>query len=142
MEVACQLRDPAEGLGQCGRRFVGGLCMRFGLGRPLPSSSAASRLYAYSASVRPWLWFLTRTSDCRVFQEMTVPQIVEKVFADCPGADFEFKLVRTYRTRVYCVQYRESDFNFVARLLEDEGIWWCWRRLKFDPLPRIVPTEN
>jgi type VI secretion system secreted protein VgrG len=124
MEVACLLRDPAEGLGMTGKRFVGGLCMRFGLGRPLPSSSAASRLYAYSASVRPWLWFLTRTSDCRVFQEMTVPQIVEKVFADCPGADFEFKLVRTYRTRVYCVQYRESDYNFVARLLEDEGIWW------------------
>jgi type VI secretion system secreted protein VgrG len=124
MQVACALRDAAEGVGGCGQRFIGGLCMRFGLGRPLAAASAGERLYAYSASVRPWLWYLTRTSDCRVFQELTVPQIVERVFADFPRADYEFKLVRSYRTRIYCVQYRESDFNFVARLLEDEGIWW------------------
>ena len=75
--------------------------------------------------MRPWLWFLTRTSDCRIFQHQTVPQIVAAVFADHAAiARFEFRLDKAYRSRTYCVQYRETDFNFVARLLEDEGICW------------------
>ena len=56
MEVGCILRDASEGIGGVGKRFVGGLCMRFGLGRPVAGSGGA-RLYAYQASVRPWLWF-------------------------------------------------------------------------------------
>ena len=74
--------------------------------------------------MQPWLWFLTRTADCRIFQDMTVPEIVKKVFEDHGIAKFEFKTFRTYRKWVYCVQYRESDYNFVARLLEQEGIYW------------------
>jgi type VI secretion system secreted protein VgrG len=103
-----------------GKRRINGLVARFGMGR-----SDRGRHYRYHATLRPWLWFLTRTSDCRIFQEMTVPEIVEKVFADHGAiANFEFKLFGSYRKRVYCVQYRESDFQFVARLLEEEGIWW------------------
>ena len=75
-------------------------------------------------TLKPWLWLLSRTSDCRVFQEMTVPDIVKAVFEDHPVARFQFNLLRPYRTWTYCVQYRESDFNFVARLLEHEGIYW------------------
>jgi type VI secretion system secreted protein VgrG len=83
------------------------------------------RYYEYFATVRPWLWFLTRTSDCRVFQKMTVRQIVEKVFADHTPATFEFHLTEAaYRTLPYCVQYRETDFNFVSRLLEQAGIYY------------------
>jgi type VI secretion system secreted protein VgrG len=101
------------------KRFFNGICMRFGIAPPV------GRYYGYRASVRPWLWYLTRTADCRIFQDMNVKEIVEKVFADHGAvANFEFKLDRSYRTRVYCVQYRETDFNFVARLLEDEGIYW------------------
>jgi type VI secretion system secreted protein VgrG len=100
-------------------RHICGYVTRFGIGRH------QGRYFGYLAEVRPWLWFLTRTSDCRIFQEMTVPDIVKKVFADYGGiAAFEFKLDRSYRTRDYCVQYRETDFNFVARLMEDEGIFW------------------
>ena len=52
-------------------------------------------------------------------------QIVESVFAEHAGiAKYEFKLSSSYRTRDYTVQYRETDFNFIARLLEDEGIYW------------------
>ena len=122
VDVSVVLRNDTEGVGGTGDRHFCGIVSRFGMGRPLASSG--SRLYAYQASVRPWLWLLTRTADCRVFQDLTVPQIVEKVFADFGAANFKFSLVRSYRTRVYCVQYRESDFNFVARLLEEEGIWW------------------
>ncbi|HEX5354726.1 MAG TPA: type VI secretion system tip protein TssI/VgrG, partial [Aquabacterium sp.] len=83
------------------------------------------RYFAYQAEVRPWLWFLTRTSDCRIFQEMSVPDIVKKVFDDHASvAHVKLKLFRTYQPRTYCVQYRESDFQFVTRLLEREGIYW------------------
>jgi type VI secretion system secreted protein VgrG len=85
------------------------------------------RFHRYVATVRPWLWFLTRTSDCRIFQEMTVPDIIKAVFADHPSADFKLELTSTYRKWTYCVQYRETDFNFVSRLLEQEGIAYYFR---------------
>lgn len=101
------------------KRFFHGYVTRFGLGTP------RGRYFAYQAEVRPWLWFLTRTSDCRIFQEMSVPDIVKKVFDDHAGlAQVKLKLFRSYRPWVYCVQYRESDFQFVTRLLEREGIYW------------------
>ncbi|HKC57491.1 MAG TPA: type VI secretion system tip protein TssI/VgrG, partial [Vicinamibacterales bacterium] len=85
------------------------------------------RYYQYTAVVHPWLWYLTRTADCRIFQEMTVPDILKKVFADHPMADFKFELTSSYRKWTYCVQYRETDFNFVSRLMEHEGIYYYFR---------------
>ena len=85
------------------------------------------RYYRYNALVRPWLWFLTRTADCRIFQEMTAPDIIKKVFADHGMADYTLELVGSFRVRVYCVQYRETDFNFVSRLMEEEGIYYYVR---------------
>jgi type VI secretion system secreted protein VgrG len=112
MSLAIELRDGAK-------RHVHGYVTRFAAGMH------KGRQFGWQATIKPWLWFLTRTADCRIFQDMTVPDIVEAVFKDHAAiADFEFKLVKSYRRRVYCVQYRESDFNFVARLLEDEGIYW------------------
>ena len=72
----------------------------------------------------PWLWFLTRTSNCRIFQEMTVPDIIKQVFRDHGFTDFDDALSGTYRTWEYCVQYRETDFEFVSRLMEQEGIYY------------------
>jgi type VI secretion system secreted protein VgrG len=85
------------------------------------------RYVRYFAVVRPWLWLLTRTADCRIFQDMTVPEILKAVFADHPTADFQSELTGSYRKRTYCVQYRETDFNFVSRLLEEEGISYYFR---------------
>ena len=79
---------------------------------------------AYRATLRPWLWFLTRTSDCRIFQEKTVPDIIKQVFRDHGFTDFEERLKGKYRQWEYCAQYRETDFNFVSRLLEQEGIYY------------------
>ena len=79
---------------------------------------------AYEAEVVPWFWFLTLFSDCRIFQNMAVPDIVEKVFKDRGFTDFKANLQGTYNPREYCVQYRETDFNFVSRLLEEEGIFY------------------
>jgi len=85
------------------------------------------RYHRYFATLKPWLWFLTRTADSRIFQEQTAPQIIKKIFEECPLADFKLELTGTYRTREYCVQYRETDFNFVSRLMEEEGIYYYFR---------------
>jgi len=82
------------------------------------------RHYTYQAKLKPWLWFLTRTADCRIFQEMTAPDIIKQVFRDHGFTDFKDELSGTYRTWEYCVQYRETDFNFVSRLMEQEGIYY------------------
>jgi type VI secretion system secreted protein VgrG len=81
----------------------------------------------YSATMVPWLWFLTRTADCRIFQAMAVPDIVKQVFRDAGFSDFEDALTQTYRTWEYCVQYRETAFQFVSRLMEQEGIYYFFR---------------
>lgn len=98
--------------------------------------------YSYQAVVRPWLWFLTRTSDCRIFQDMTVPDIVKKVFEDHKVAQFDFKLFRSYRKWVYCVQYRETDFNFIARLLEHEGIYWYFQHTEKEHKLVLVDSQS
>jgi type VI secretion system secreted protein VgrG len=77
----------------------------------------------YRVELRPWLWLLDKTRNCRIFQDQTVPQIVEKVFKDRGFQDFRLQL-GTYKAREYCVQYRESDLDFVSRLLEHEGIYY------------------
>lgn len=79
------------------------------------------------AEVRPWLWMLTRNRNSRIFQEMNVKQIIEKVFSDANFADYVLKLNGTYDTRTYCVQYRESDFDFVSRLMQQEGIYYYYK---------------
>ena len=78
----------------------------------------------YRATLSPWLWFLTRASDCRIFQDKTAPDIIETVFSDHGFTDFRRSLTGSYRTWEYCVQYRETDFNFVSRLMEQEGIYY------------------
>jgi type VI secretion system secreted protein VgrG len=102
-------------------RYFNGYVTRFS------QSGTFGRYHRFSAVVRPWFWFLTRTADCRIFQEMTVPDIVKQVFADHGTADFKFELTGSYRKWTYCVQYRETDFNFVSRLLEQEGIYYYVR---------------
>jgi type VI secretion system secreted protein VgrG len=79
----------------------------------------------YQAVIRPWFWFLARNRDCRIFQDMTVRDVFEKVAKDTHQfSDFKWNTTATYKKRDYCVQYRESDFNFLSRLLEEEGIYY------------------
>jgi type VI secretion system secreted protein VgrG len=95
-----------------------------GIVRQFSQVGASGRLTNYKALVVPWLWLLTRTSDCRIFQEMTVPDIIKKVFKDHGLTDIDDKISGSHRTWEYCVQYRETDFNFVSRLMEQEGIYY------------------
>jgi type VI secretion system secreted protein VgrG len=84
-------------------------------------------LSVYEALLVPWLWFMSRSTDCRIFQQETVPAIITQLFNEVGSADFELQLQRSYNPRDYCVQYRESDLNFVTRLMEDEGIYYYFR---------------
>jgi type VI secretion system secreted protein VgrG len=99
-------------------RCFNGYVTRFAL------TGSVGRYHLYEATVHPWLWFLTRTRDCRIFQDLTVPEIVKQVFEDHSVAAFELRLTGEYRRWGYCVQYRETDFNFVSRLMEQEGIYY------------------
>jgi type VI secretion system secreted protein VgrG len=90
----------------------------------LSQGSQDRRLTAYRAQMAPWLWFLTRTADCRIFQNKTVPDIIQKIFTDLKFQDFALRLYGNFTPRDYCVQYRETDFNFVSRLMEEEGIYY------------------
>lgn len=84
-------------------------------------------LTSYQAVVVPWLWFLSLSYNCRIFQNMTVPEIIQAVFKEHGYRDFEIKCTASYLKREYCVQYRESDLNFISRLMEEEGIFYFFR---------------
>ncbi len=82
----------------------------------------------YRLILRPWLWVLSQTSNCLIFHEKTAPQIIGDIFGKHGGlADFEQVLTKTYPKLEYCVQYRESDMDFVCRLMEDNGISYHFR---------------
>jgi type VI secretion system secreted protein VgrG len=87
----------------------------------------ARGLRSYRARVVPWLWFLTRTSNCRIFQNKSTPEILEAVFKEFGFAAFSFALTRSYPPWEFCVQYRETAFHFVSRLMEHEGIFYFFR---------------
>lgn len=82
----------------------------------------------YSLTLVPPLWRLLHRRDCRIFQPATTPQILADVLrgAGMNPKEFRFELKATYEPRDYCVQYRESDFNFVSRLMEEDGIFYYY----------------
>jgi len=82
-------------------------------------------LVQYRAEVVPWLWLLTRTTDCKIFQNKTVPAIIEEVFGEYGLTDYQTSGIQAAHPELeYCVQYRETDFAFVSRLMEREGIFY------------------
>jgi len=84
----------------------------------------------YTATIVPNFWLLTRTADSRIFQKKSVPDIIEQIFGEQGIADYELKLSGTYEEKEYCVQYHETDFNFVSRLMEQEGIHYFFKHEK------------
>ena len=104
-----------------GSRFLNGQVTRFAfVGKEVAEDTD---LWRYEARLSPWLWYLTRESDCRIFQNKTVPDILDKIFDKYPFP-VEKRLTGSYRQWEYCVQYQETDFNFVSRLMEEEGIFY------------------
>ena len=89
--------------------------------RQLPGDATAER---YNLLLRPWLWWLTLASNNRVFQNLATSDIVTSIFDEHGFSDYELQLTGSYTPRESCVKYGETDFAFVSRLLEEEGIFW------------------
>jgi type VI secretion system secreted protein VgrG len=111
-------------LGSDKKRYFNGVISRF-------SQTGSDRgLANYRATMVPWLWFLTRTSDCRIFQKKSIPDIIRQIFKDLGFTDYKLQLQGTFEPRDYCVQYRETDFNFVSRLMEQYGLFYFFEHEK------------
>jgi type VI secretion system secreted protein VgrG len=102
-------------------RYLSGIVSRFRQG------GTDSRFTHYWAELRPWVWLLSLTRDCRIFQNQTIPDIITTVFADFGLTDFRNELKSQYDTHEYCVQYQETAFDFVSRLMEEEGIFYFFK---------------
>jgi type VI secretion system secreted protein VgrG len=104
------------------KRHFSGFVSRFSAGE------RETAMRSYRAEVVPWLWFLTLNTDCKAYQEKTVPQILEETFKKHGFQDYETGELREQHPKwEYCVQYNESDFNFASRLMEQEGIFYFFR---------------
>jgi type VI secretion system secreted protein VgrG len=81
----------------------------------------------YRLELVPQLWLLTRRAQSRIFQDVSVPDILKKVLS---GVDVTFEIQGKFEPRDYCVQYRETDFNFASRLMEEEGIYYFFKHTR------------
>ncbi|MBI4904946.1 MAG: type VI secretion system tip protein VgrG [Acidobacteria bacterium] len=100
-----------------------------GMVRSARSMELDKSLTTYQLEMVPWFWFLTQKSNCRFFLDKTAPQILEQVFGE-HGGTFQLELNRGYEKRKYCVQYRETDYNFCSRMMEEEGIFYYFKHDK------------
>lgn len=103
-----------------GEYFINGVCARF------VQAGTSSRFTTYYAELRPWAYMLTLTADSQIFQEKSVTDIIKQVFDDAGFSDYKISTQGSYNPREYCVQYQETAFDFVSRLMEDEGIFYFW----------------
>lgn len=115
-------------------RYFNGLVTEFGL-QEIRADFAYFRLM-----LRPWLWLLSLRTNNRIFQKSSVPDIIKKVFTDYAAAKFEMRLQGTYPPREYCVQYGESDLDFLQRLMEHEGIFYFFEHV--DGAHTLILTDT
>ena len=100
------------------KRYLNGICCR------ISEKGQDGEFTTYHLEIVPKFWLATRKAQSRIFQQMSVPDILKKVLE---GIDTAFELQGTFEKRDYCVQYRESDFNFACRLMEEEGIYYFFK---------------
>ena len=87
---------------------------------------ATDDMREYQIRMVSWFEFLKLHQDCRVYRNQTVPQIVTTIFKRYWFAEYELALNRRYEPRVYCVQYNETDYDFINRILEESGIYYSF----------------
>jgi type VI secretion system secreted protein VgrG len=100
------------------KRFFNGVVRRVSQGH------RDATFTSYRMEVVPQFWLLTKKIQCRIFQQKTVPEILKSVL---DGLDVVFQIQGTFAPREFCAQYRESDFNFASRLMEEEGIFYFFK---------------
>ncbi len=114
-------------------RYFNGMVSHFG------QSGSDADFTHYQMEVVPWTWMLTRYADCKIFHNKKVQDIIKQVFNDRGFPDYKFTLNGSYSPMEYCVQYRETDFNFISRLMEQNGIFYFFQHEK-ESTPWSLPT--
>jgi len=90
-----------------------------------PSTNQETEYGEYQAEVVPSFWLLAQKTNCKIFQFETAVDIITDVLEKRGMAGkYQLKLTKRYALREYCVQYRETDFAFLSRLMEQEGIFY------------------
>ncbi len=104
-------------------KYINGIVTR------VVSEGLARGAYRYRVEIRPWIWLLTRITDCCIFQKKSAFDIVTKLFRDAGFSDFEDKRQNSSGNieLEYCVQYRETTFDFVTRLMEQFGFYYFFK---------------
>ncbi|QQS13976.1 MAG: type VI secretion system tip protein VgrG [Rhodospirillales bacterium] len=105
-------------------RWFHGICSRVLYGQRLSGKREEESWFEYHLEVVPQMWLLTHRVDCRIFQQKTTRDIISDVMQRGGQPTPTFQLSGPGRTWEYCVQYHESDFDFVSRLMEEEGIFY------------------
>jgi type VI secretion system secreted protein VgrG len=113
-DISVAIATPGKG-DEPDLRYISGICSCFSQGK------RNEEFTFYYAEVVPKIWVLTRRAQSRIFQQKSVPDILKEVLE---GFDSDFQLHGQYEPREYCVQYRETDFDFASRLMEEEGIFY------------------
>lgn len=128
-------------------RFFSGICSRV-------SESSVDREFSYRAEIVPRMWLLTLQKGNRIYQDLSVLDVISGIFAE-NGIDADVRVTGSYPSRDYLVQYRESDFAWASRLMEEEGIYYYFEHgaagstvvlgdtpSTLDSLPTVVPWEG
>jgi type VI secretion system secreted protein VgrG len=119
-DITLSVATAAKG-GDADWRCISGICASFSQG------NRNEEFTSYYAEIVPKVWLLTRRARCRIFQQKSVPDTLKEVLK---GFDTDFQLSGRYEPREYCVQYRETDFDFASRLMEEEGIFYFFEHRK------------
>lgn len=112
-----------------------------GIVNRLSAADQEQRFQHFHVELVPWLWFLSQRSDCRIFQNKSVPEILKAVFDGAGFHDYKDKTKGDHIPLDYCTQYRETDFNFVSRLMEQDGIFYFFEHDK-DKHTLIFSDDN
>lgn len=110
------------------------------VGQQRLADSGDNDSYGYACEMVSWLWFMQQHEDSRIFQELSIPDIIEEIFRDFSYSDYQLELSATYEPLTYCVQYQESNHDFIARLCERAGIYFYFRNE--DGVEKMVLTDS
>ncbi len=122
-------------------RFINGIIIQFSQG----TTSLKEDIYLteYFITIRPKLWLLSLDNNCKMFQNKSAMEIIRSVLKDNKISDISDKTSKCgTNTREYCVQYNESTFNFISRLMEDEGIFYYFNHEKDKHTLVIADSSN
>ena len=108
------------------KRHINGICIRMTQGERGTLAEDSKSFTSYKMEIVPKLWRLSQKAQSRIFQQLSVPDILKKVLGE-HGVEFTPEIQGTFHPRDYCVQYHETDFNFVSRLMEEEGIYYFFK---------------